>query len=60
VVPGFGTLTRGNVVVVTATAETWDIGPFPTAFNDANGDVGWTYSSEAGLTVAAVRVEPVV
>jgi len=60
VVPGFGTLPRGNIAVVTANGETWDVGPFPTAFNDANGDVGWTYSSEAGLTVAAVRVEPVV
>lgn len=44
---------------VTVPASTGDImvGPFPVdTFNDSNGDVRFTASNIAGLTVAAVRI----
>ena len=46
-----------DVAVVVSTGTTVRIGPFPPArFNDANGRVVVTYSSQVGLTVAAVQV----
>jgi hypothetical protein len=45
-----------QAVVVTA-GEERDIGPFPTErFNDTSARVVATYSSESGLTVAALRL----
>jgi hypothetical protein len=48
-----GATTTDLAVSILATGERW-IGPFdPAAFNDANGRVVVTYSSEADLTVRA-------
>jgi hypothetical protein len=46
--------------VVVAALTTMLIGPFMTAkFNDGNGNVQMTYSSEADLTMQALRVNAV-
>lgn len=51
-----GTAKTDLTVSVPASGERW-IGPFdPAAFNDANGRVVATYSSEADLTVGAFKV----
>lgn len=48
-----GAAASNLAVVVPISGEKW-IGPFdPASFNDANGRVVFTYSSEADLTVAA-------
>lgn len=48
-----GAAAANLAVVVPISGEKW-IGPFdPAAFNDANGRVVFTYSTEADLTVAA-------
>lgn len=52
---GFGTVTRGNIVVVVG-ATTGDrmIGPIPPgAFADANGDCAITYDAVTNLTIKA-------
>ena len=57
-VPGFGPMTKANVVL-TVPATTGEIvaGPFPRrAFNDALGKAQLTYDSDAGLTVAVLKV----
>lgn len=40
---------------IAATTGRLILGPFPTAYNDANGNVNVTYSANAGLTVGAVK-----
>lgn len=46
-----------NVAVAVAAGKDFLFGPFdPAGFNDANGRVVVTYSTEADLTVAAVKL----
>ena len=46
-----------DIVQATANGETWDFGPFDRErFNQSDGTVAVTYSSETGLTVAAINV----
>ena len=56
-VPGFGACTKADVVQAVEINTMDAMGPFPTtAFNNSSGQVAITYSDEADLTVAAVRV----
>jgi hypothetical protein len=56
-VPGVGVVTKPTVTVSVAASGEALIGPFPPIyFNDANGNVNWTYSSVTSVTVAAVRL----
>lgn len=52
---GFGTVTRGNIVVqVPATTGERILGPIPPgAFGDANGDCAITYDAVTNLTIKA-------
>ncbi len=46
-----------DVAGAVAAGETWDFGPFDKErFNDANGLIQVTYSTEVSLTVAAIRL----
>ncbi len=56
--PGMGATAKANVaVVVPATTGDMMIGPFATlAFNDANNDIAITYSADAGVTIAAIKL----
>lgn len=46
-----------DVVATVPALTTKRLGPFRTdEFNDGNGRVGWTYSSEADLTVGAFQL----
>lgn len=54
-VPGLAP--SNNAVSVPATTGERFIGPFdPTVWNDSNGDVQVTYSADAGVTIAAIRI----
>lgn len=54
---GAGTLSVPSMVnTIAATTGRAILGPFPAAYNDANGKVNITYSANAGVTIAAVRV----
>ncbi len=44
-----------RAMTVPASQEGW-LGPFPTAFNDANGNVNVSYSAVTSVTVAARRL----
>ena len=56
-VPGFGACTKADAVQAVEINTMDAMGPFPTtAFNNSSGQVAITYSDEADLTVAAVRV----
>ena len=59
---GFGrTLTVPNqVATIAATTGRTILGPFPKAYEDANGRVTVTYSAVTNVTVAAVRIRPAV
>ncbi len=57
-VPGFGNMTKGNLVVSVPATEDRFIGPFPRqAFNDANGKVQLTYDDVTNVTIAALRLK---
>ncbi len=52
-----GLAPSNNAVSIPATTGERLIGPFdPNVWNDANGNAQITYSSETGLTIAAIRV----
>jgi hypothetical protein len=56
-VPGGGAVTIPNITVtIPATTGDVEIGPFPDAYNDSNGNVQVTYSAVANLTVAAKKL----
>ncbi len=59
---GFGrALTVPNqVATIAANTGRTILGPFPPAYNDANGRVTVNYSANAGVTVGAVRIRPAV
>lgn len=53
--PGFGAVTKANGGGSVGAGATRYFGPFPKAYNDANGRVNVTYSGVTSVTVAALR-----
>lgn len=50
----FPAATQGNIVVAVPNGTARLIGPIPTAFNDANGNVPIAYSAVTSVTVEAI------
>lgn len=59
--PGYGTITLTNAVyTVSATSEGF-IGPFePSIFNSSNGQASISYDDNSNVTIAAIKLPPVL
>lgn len=55
-VPGIGTVTIADKVVSVANGARTKIGPFPSAYRNASGQVAISYSGVSSVTVAAFKV----
>lgn len=59
VVPGYGTLVPGDIVVAVANGARKLIGPFPDAYRDASGIVTAQFSGTSSVTANPFRVAKV-